>query len=394
MVFTKQGITIVIKYPLSDDTWDAEEIEAIEEVVDSRQFTMGPKTKEYEQKFAEYFGAKYAVMVNSGSSANLIAIAALYYSGKLQRGDEVIVPAVSWSTTYYPIYQYGLKLKFVDIDRDTLNLDLSKVAKAVTKRTKAIFAVNLLGNPNDYEFLLNICKKNNLLLIEDNCEALGAKYNNKYTGTFGEIGTFSTFYSPHICTMEGGVAITNDEELYHYMLSIRSHGWTRNLPEESKLYKKSKDDFYESFNFILPGYNLRPIEFEAAIGLKQIDKIDRVIKMRRRNAECFGELFNDSNNVSIQKEVGLSSWFGFALILKNQLAGKRNMVIDKLLKNNIEVRPIVTGNFTKNPVIKYMDYEITGNLVNANYIHENGFFVGNHSTEINSKMENLFNVLN
>lgn len=394
MVFTKQGITIVIKYPLSDDTWDVEEIKAIQGVIDSRQFTMGPKTKEYEQTFAEYFGAKYAVMVNSGSSANLIAIAALFYSGKLQRGDEVIVPAVSWSTTYYPIYQYGLKLKFVDIDKDTLNLDLVKVTKAITKSTKAVFAVNLLGNPIDYEILLNICKDNNLLLIEDNCEALGAKYNNKYTGTFGEIGTFSTFYSHHICTMEGGVAITDDEELFHYMLSIRSHGWTRNLPGESKLYQKSNDDFYESFNFILPGYNLRPLEFEAAIGLKQIDKIGKVIKMRRRNAEYFSELFSESNNVSIQKEIGLGSWFGFALILKNQLAGKRDMVIDKLLKNNIEVRPIVAGNFTRNPVIKYMDHEIHGNLVNANYIHENGFFVGNHSTEISSEIEYLFNVLN
>ena len=391
MVFTKQGLAIVKNYPLSDDTWGKDEIDAIHEVIESRQFTMGSKTKEFEQKFANYFGVKYAVMVNSGSSANLVAIAALYYSGKLQRGDEVIVPAVSWSTTYYPISQYGLKLIFVDIDQDTLNLDLLMVEKAISKRTKAIFAVNLLGNPNNYEILIDICKRNDLILIEDNCEALGAKYNGRYTGTFGAIGTFSTFFSHHICTMEGGIAVTNDEELYHYMLSIRAHGWTRNLPEGSNLYEKSADSFYESFNFIIPGYNLRPLEIEAAVGIKQIEKIDDIIEKRRINAKYFADIFNNNKNISIQKEIGFSSWFGFALVLRNKYEGKRDLIVKKLMKNNIEVRPIVAGNFTKNPVIKYMDYEIIGKLQNANYIHENGFFVGNHSIEIEKELGHLFN---
>ena len=223
----------MIKYPLSDNAWDQEEIDAINEVVESRRFTMGDKTKEFEQKFANFFGVKYAVMVNSGSSANLIAIASLFYSGRLKKGDEVIVPAVSWSTTYYPLYQYGLKLKFVDIDLNTLNIDVNEVRKVITVDTRAIFVVNLLGNPNEFYELKKICDKHKLLMIEDNCEAMGAKYNDKYTGTFGIIGTFSTFYSHHICTMEGGVVVTNDEELYQYMLSLRAHGWTRDLPRQS-----------------------------------------------------------------------------------------------------------------------------------------------------------------
>ena len=382
-----------IIYSLSDDTWDQEEIDAINEVVESGQFTMGPKTKEYEKKFADYFGVKYAVMVNSGSSANLIAIASLIYSGRLNKGDEVIVPAVSWSTTYFPIYQHNLKLKFVDINLDTLNLDLTKIENAVTKKTKAILAVNLLGNPNDFNRLNKICKKHNLLLIEDNCEALGAKHNNKYTGTFGIIGTFSTFYSHHICTMEGGVAVTDDEELYHYMLSLRAHGWTRDLPKGSKIYQKSDNEFYESWNFILPGYNLRPLEIEAAIGIKQIEKIDKIIETRRKNADYFVEMFKDNKNISIQKEIGDSSWFGFAIIVKNELKGKRDKIVEKLKENGIEVRPIVAGNFTRNPVINFMDHEICGNLDNADYIHDNGFFIGNHSVEIKEELDYLFEIL-
>lgn len=212
------------KYPLSDDTWGKEEIIAILEVITSNQFTMGEKVRLFEKAFAEYFGSKYAIMVNSGSSANLVLISALLYSGKLNKGDEIIVPAVSWSTTYFPLIQNSLKIKFVDIDRETLNIDISKLEKAISKNTKAIFAVNLLGNPNNFELLFDICQKYNLLLIEDNCEALGAKYNNKYTGTFGIGGTFSFFYSHHICTMEGGIVATDDKELYEYMLSLRAHG--------------------------------------------------------------------------------------------------------------------------------------------------------------------------
>ena len=383
-----------IIYPLSNDTWDKNELDAIQEVIESRRFTMGPKTKEFEEKFAEYFGLKYAVMVNSGSSANLIAIAALYYSGKLNKGDEVIVPAVSWSTTYYPLFQHGLKLKFIDINLETLNLDIVEVEKAITDKTKAIFVVNLLGNPNDFNRLNKICKEHNLLLIEDNCEALGARYNNKYTGTFGVIGTFSTFYSHHICTMEGGIAIADDEELYHYMLSLRAHGWTRDLPRNSKLYEKSTNKFYESFKFILPGYNVRPLEIEAAIGIKQIDKINQIIDTRRKNAVHFERLFKGNKNITIQREIGKSSWFGFAIILKNELKGQRDKIVKKLIENGIEVRPIVAGNFTRNPVVSFMDHEIYGELKNADYIHENGFFVGNHSSLIGNELNLLFRIIN
>lgn len=382
-----------INYSLSNDTWSNEELSVAKKILDSKYFSMGNNVQNFEKAFAEKFGSKYAVMSNSGSSANLLAIAALVYSGRLNKGDEVIVPAVSWSTTYFPISQLGLKLNFVDIDRQTLNIDLNQVERAITSETKAIFAVNLLGNPNEFACLKDICHSNNLILIEDNCEAMGAEYEGKKTGTLGLLGTFSTYFSHHICTMEGGVTVTDDEELYHYMLSIRSHGWTRHLPQNSRIYSKENDDFYESFNFIVPGYNVRPLEIEAAVGIEQLKKLDQFIEQRRQNAGLF---LNESRKYPMlqpQKEVEKSSWFGFAVVLCDEMKGKRNLLIEQFKQNGIEVRPVVAGNFTRQRALKYLDYKITGDLKNAEYIHENGFFVGNHSTPMDKEFRLFWKVI-
>lgn len=382
-----------MNYRLSDDTWDEKELEAIDRVIKSNRFSMGQEVLEFEKAFAEKFGSKYAVMSNSGSSANLLAIAALVYSKRLNHGDEIIVPAVSWSTTYFPLSQHNLKLKFVDIDKNTLNIDVEKLKAAITKNTKAIFAVNLLGNPNKFDEIIELCKENNIILFEDNCESMGAKYKGKQLGTIGIMGTYSTFYSHHLCTMEGGVTVTNDEELYHYMLSIRAHGWTRNLPEDSKIYTKKTDEFYESFNFIMPGYNLRPLEMEAAIGKEQLQKLDVIINQRRENAKYFVERIKEVKGVRIQNEVEESSWFGFAIICEGAFEGKRNLFVEALKSNGIEVRPIVAGNFTKNKAVEYMDYEISGEISGADNIHDNGFFVGNHSKANKEKVDLLIDVL-
>ena len=375
-------------YRLSDDTWDEAEYDAIDRVLKSGFFTMGQEVAEYEKRFARKMGSKYAIMSNSGSSANLLMIAALCYSGKLNRGDEVIVPAVSWSTTYFPLAQYGLKLKFVDINYNTLNINIEELKKAISDKTKAVMCVNLLGNSNEYKEIREICDKKEIYLIEDNCEALGGEYFGKKLGTIGLLGSFSTFYSHHLCTMEGGVTVTDSEELYHYMLSIRAHGWTRNLPKTSKIYKKSDNDFYESFNFIMPGYNLRPLEIEAAIGKEQLNKMDDIISVRRRNAKYFSEKMGELKEYyDIQQECGNSSWFGFAVILKGKLLGTRDRIVELLRTNNVEVRPIVAGNFTRTPAVSYLDYEIFGNLSNADIIHKNGFFVGNHCKDNKNQID-------
>ncbi|MFQ3204714.1 MAG: dTDP-4-amino-4,6-dideoxygalactose transaminase [Pseudoalteromonas tetraodonis] len=382
-------------YALASSTWDENEYSAIQRVIDSDMFTMGKEVAQYEKDFAEFFGSKYALMVSSGSTANLLMIAALFFtknkSLKLKRGDEVIVPAVSWSTTYFPLQQYGLKVKFVDIDRNTLNMDLDKLEAAITDNTRAILSVNLLGNPNDFNRMNEIIADRNIFVLEDNCESMGATLNGKQAGTFGVMGTFSSFFSHHIATMEGGCVVTDDEELYHILLCIRAHGWTRNLPKFNKVSgEKSDDPFEESFKFMLPGYNVRPLEMSGALGIEQLKKLPRFIEMRRENAKLFQSLFANHPYIDIQQETGLSSWFGFSLILKENAPYTRADLVKLLTENGIECRPIVTGNFLKNKeVLEYFDYEVAGSLEAAEYLDENGLFVGNHQNSITKEIKLL-----
>ena len=330
------------KYPLATATWDGQEIDAMKDVIASGMFTMGPKVAEFEREFAAFFGSKYAVMSNSGSSANLLMVAALFFvkENALKAGDEVIVPAVSWSTTYYPLHQYGLKLKFVDIDLHTLNFDLAALETAISKKTKLIMAVNLLGNPNEFSRIKALIANRSIWLIEDNCESMGAEIDGKKTGTFGSMGTFSTFFSHHISTMEGGLTVTDSEELYHIMLSLRSHGWTRHLPKENQVVGKGDDPFEESFRFVLPGYNVRPLELSGAIGLKQLDKLPKLIAERRKNGLLWQEKMADHCDIVIQTETGQSSWFGFSMILREgrNLNGQSHQESSEL---GFETRPIV-----------------------------------------------------
>lgn len=380
-----------MNYPLATNTWDDKELQAIQSVIDKGAYTMGGSVVQFEKDFAQFINRKYCVMVSSGSAANLIATAALFYTKNpmLKRGDEVIVPAVSWSTTYFPLQQYGLKLKFVDIDLETLNYDLEALGSAISDKTKMIMVVNLLGNPNDFDAINSFIKGKDIFILEDNCESMGAEYKGKQTGTFGVMGTFSTFFSHHMATMEGGFVATDNEELYHMLLSLRAHGWTRNLPKENKVSNKSDDWFEESFRFVLPGYNVRPVEMSGAIGVEQLKKLPNFLQQRRKNAKLFVELFTNHKDFIIQKEIGSSSWFGFSLIIKPSSKLKRKDVINILQENNIDCRPIVTGNFTKNEVMKYFDYEIHKNLKNADCLHENGFFVGNSQTDLSQELRYL-----
>lgn len=382
------------KYPLATATWDQAEYDALQRVITSGMFTMGPKVFEFEKQFASYLGAKHCVMVNSGSSANLLMVAALFYSKNpdlaLKPGDEVIVPAVSWSTTYYPLHQYGLKIKFVDIDLQTLNFDLDALEKAVTDKTRLIMAVNLLGNPNDFDRIKSIIGDRKITLIEDNCESLGAQFKGKQAGTFGVMGSYSSFFSHHISTMEGGLISTDDEELHHILLSLRAHGWTRNLPKFNHVCgEKSDDPFKESFRFVLPGYNVRPLEMSGALGIEQVKKLPMLISERRKNAALLQSVMKDHPTVMIQKEIGESSWFGFSLVIRPGVDLTREALVAKLNSLGFEVRPIVAGNFAKNEVVKYFDSEISGELTNAEHIDSNGLFVGNHHYSIEDAVRQL-----
>lgn len=387
----------MVNYSLASSTWDEKELAAIQRVIDSDMYSMNTQVAQYEKDFASFFGSKYALMTSSGSTANLLMIAALFFKkdNPLQRGDEIIVPAVSWSTTYFPLQQYGLKVKFVDIDLDTLNIDLDQLEAAITDKTRAILTVNLLGNPNDFARINTLIADKNIILLEDNCESMGATFEGQQAGTFGLMGTFSSFFSHHIATMEGGCVVTDDEEIYHILLCIRAHGWTRNLPKENTLTgTKSDDPFEESFKFILPGYNVRPLEMSGAIGIEQLKKLPSFIAQRRKNAEYFISLFADHPDFLIQKEIGNSSWFGFSFIIRQGADITRKEVVKKLVDNGIECRPIVTGNFLKNKeVLEYFDYEVAGTVDNAEYLDKNGLFVGNHQIDLTEQLNLLHQVL-
>lgn len=380
------------RYSLSQSSWDDAEFAALQRVIDSGQFTMAAETQAYERAFADYLGTPYCVAVNSGSTANLLMTAALMFrkNNPLQRGDEVIVPAVSWPTTYYPLDQYGLHLKFVDIDAETLNYDLDALEASITERTKLIMVVNLLGNSNDFDRIRQVADRHGIDFIEDNCESLGASFGGRQCGTHGLMGSFSGFFSHHISTMEGGVVCTADEELYHILLCLRAHGWTRNLPKFNHVTgEKSDDPFEESFNFVLPGYSVRPLEMSAAVGIEQIRKLPRFVEERRANATAFIELMTAYPQFIVQRELGDSSWFGFSLVVRPDAPFDRAAVVRTFQAAGIECRPVVAGNFAKNPVMKWMDHEIFGELRNADLIDTNGLFIGNREGELGPELEIL-----
>jgi CDP-6-deoxy-D-xylo-4-hexulose-3-dehydrase len=383
-------------YSLASSSWGPEEINAINRVVASGMFTMGENVKAFEQEFAKYFGMKYGVMVNSGSSANLVAVASLFYKKDrpLQRGDEVIVPAISWSTTFHPLQQYGLRLKFIDVELDTLNIDVSKIEAAIGPRTRMILAVSILGNPAAVDVMRKIADKHGLYFMEDNCESMDAELGGKKTGTYGHLNTYSSFFSHHISTMEGGVVLTDDMELFHILLAMRNHGWTRDLPPGSPVFEKRDDDFFEAYRFILPGYNVRPIELSGAIGREQIKKLPAMTVQRRKNLAHFQKLFAGDERFIIQREHGKSSSFCFTMIMNPKRHIDRKRAFEALKKADIGYRIITGGNFLRHDVIKYYDYEIVGGATpNADIAHNYGFFVGNAPVDLTPQIDKLRDVL-
>tara|TARA_R110000772_G_scaffold4094_8_gene14486 strand:+ start:7033 stop:8118 length:1086 start_codon:yes stop_codon:yes gene_type:complete len=356
-------------YPLAINAWAEEEVEAACAQIRSGYTTMGQKTKDFEEAFAAFHGCKYAVMVNSGSSANLLMVAALVYSKRLPRGSRVAVPALSWNTTYAPLEMFGMEMEFVGID-NSLTIDPYEISGVVHNVTlpDAIFAVNLLGNPCDYSSF-----PSEPILIEDNCESLGATYGNKMCGTVGVMGSHSLFFSHHIHTMEGGVVTTDDEELYRLLLMLRAHGWTRDLPEN----KGSKD-----WTFAVPGFNVRPTDVQAAAGIEQLKKLPAFLDARRKNGEVYMDLFSDQG----YKVNGDSSWFAFPFF-----ANPPNT-------DEFETRPIVAGNIGKHEVMEfYKQYALlpdgvdrTGTL-SGEWLDaaHNGFMIGNHPHDCSDALNRM-----
>ncbi len=377
-------------YELAAPNWDQAEHDAIARVLKSGQLTMAGEVRTFEEAFAAFHGMTYAVMVNSGSSANLIGVAALCYKKNrpLQRGDEVLVPAISWATTYHPLQQHGLKIRVVDVELDSINMDVTQLEAALTDKTRAIMAVSILGNPAKLDVIRAFADKHGLYLFEDNCESLAATLpNGKMTGTFGEINTFSFFFSHHISTIEGGMILTNDEELFHLSRSIRAHGWTRDLPANSPIVEKRQADFFEAYRFILPGYNVRPQEINGATGLEQLKKLPAAVTQRRANLALFEKLFGNDPRFIIQKQYGKSSSFCFPIVLTSTDPDGRARVLAALKDADIGYRIVTGGCITRHDVIKHYEWSTFGKLPNANHVHDFGFFIGNLPQDLTKQIE-------
>ena len=385
------------KIKLHEPTFGVEEIFNFTKQLITTNVTMGKQVESFEKNICDKFGFRYAVSSNSGSSANLLMISALMsnlYSKRLKKNDEIIVPALAWSTSIFPLTQYGLKPVFVDCDLKTMNIDINQVKKAISKKTKGILIIPIYGNPCEMNEITKICKKKGLVLLEDTCESMGAKYNNKFLGGFGLASSFSFYFSHHITCLEGGITVTNDYELAEIMKIIRSHGWIRNVKEKEK-WIKNYPKIDPNFLFVNEGYNLRLTEPQARMGMTQIKKLDGFIKKRRNNADYLMSLMKEFSDFFIyqyETKRSFHTWFGFTIIIKDLKIIDRGRLCNFLNKNGIETRVIVSGNFTSQPVVKTFKHRTVGNLENASKIMNNGFSIGIHQNLGNNEIKYIYNI--
>lgn len=339
------------------------------------KLTKGILTDEFEKKWSEWLGVKYSVYLNSGSSANLAMIYSLLLSNKLNN-NKIIVPSVSWVTTVSPAMQLGLEPIMCDCDENNLGLDINHLKELVIEhKPSSIILVHVLGIPNQMDEILKICNENNILLLEDTCESVGSEYNGKKLGTLGLMSSFSFYFGHHISTIEGGMVCTDDEDFYHILLSIRSHGWDRDLPESKKQSIReqySVGDFRALYTFYYPGFNLRSTDLQAFIGINQMETINEIVLKRKNNFDLYNKLIKDSVwKISPPKNSYVSN-FAYPLITK-----KIDKLVSELQKNNVECRPLICGSMTEQP-FWYEKYGKTL-LPNATKVHNFGLYLPNHS---------------
>ena len=395
------------KYSLLDDAFSKKDLAEGVDVILSKRITMSKITSNFEKKFAKSIGSKYAVMVNSGSSANLLAVFAACNPLRKNRfipGDEAIIPAVLWSTSLWPLVQAGLKPVFVDIDPSTLNADIKLLISKITSRTKLIMAIHVLGNSTDIETLRKICVKKKIILIEDTCESLGSKFKNKNLGTFGDFGTYSFYYSHQITSGEGGMVTCNTLNDYKILYSLRAHGWARGI--NALKSKKKIGNLNKDFVFINSGFNLRPTDIAAAMAFSQFKRLKNLMKIRDDNrTKIINQLLNSSNwkqqFVFIKAALNVSpSWFGLPILISEKFVNCKNKFLKYLNQKGIETRPIISGNFMNQPCVKlYKLNENNEKFAKAQLIDDRGFFIGLHTQKITKYQleyleKHLLNIVN
>jgi CDP-4-dehydro-6-deoxyglucose reductase, E1 len=358
-------------------------------VLNTRRFTQGEAILEFEKNFSNWMGAEYSLFVSSGSTANFLLIDSMKEKYNWNDMSEIIVPAVTWTTNVSPIIQLGMKPVFCDINLDDMSFDYNMLATLISKNTKAIFLTHLIGLPANIEKINKIIDNNDIKIIEDCCEAQGATISNKKVGSFGIGSTFS-FYWGHIMTsIEGGMVVTNDKELYHLMKMKRSHGLARELPksEWSNIKKYNKNiDF--NFLFLNLGYNFRNTEINAFIGNLQLSEVEQIINERKKNYSAFMEIISKVGCIKKVYKLGMSP---FCLPLIFESVAKKEIAMKLLTESEIEYRPLISGNLLYHPAFKRFANKL--NYKNANFLHNNALYIGNHQFVTTNNFTKLSEVL-
>jgi CDP-6-deoxy-D-xylo-4-hexulose-3-dehydrase len=362
-------------------------IEAAITTLRSGHHTMGVRVAEFEQAFAAHVGSRHAVMVNSGSSANLLAVEALMRPSDgdpiWEVGDEVLVPALAWSTTVWPLVQLGLVPVFVDVRPDTFAIDWAHAARLVRSRTRGVMLIHVLGCAADLDAAEEFCLAHGLTLVEDCCESFGTTYDSTSVGRFGALGTFSHFFSHQLPTIEGGTIVTDDDAMADDLRSMRSHGWSRQRHDRDIWEAKQITD--PRFLFVTTGYNVRPMELQGAIGLTQLTQVDRMLQERRRMVSQMRQLLADSPILTgpaiwpTSPAVADVPWMNFPILVRDGATQSRDAVQAIFESHGIETRPILSGNLLSHPVMARVRCRREGGYPVASMIMRDGFMIGCHS---------------
>jgi CDP-6-deoxy-D-xylo-4-hexulose-3-dehydrase len=379
---------------LVSDTIDRDDINALIEWLQQDpipRLTKGDLTKQLESEWAKKIGTKYSVYVNSGSSAILLTLAALKESGKL-KNNKIVVPALSWSTDVSSPILLGLDPIMCDCNLEDLSCNLESLEVTFRNENPSVLIlVSPLGLVPNMQDVINLCEKYNVLLLEDVCESMGSKYKNKYLGSFGFASFFSMYFGHHLSTIEGGFINTNDEEFYHMLLMMRSHGWDRDLPKWKQIELREEyncTEFDALYNFYVPGFNLRATDLQAFIGLRAIKKLDVYVKRRFLNYIHYNNIIK-TNKLTLQEPSDDHMISNFAVPIIHE---KRNAIVKELMDNNIEVRPLIAGNMANKPMWK--ERYIKPKLPNAELLESQGFYIPNHQDLTIVDIEKIANIIN
>ena len=379
------------KIDLVKDTIDGDDIQKLISWLQTNpRLTKGELTVQFEKEWSDWLGKKYSVFVNSGSSANLAAIYGLLLSGKL-KNNKIVVPAVSWVTTVTPAVQFGMEPIMCECDEENLGLNINHLKQIIKDHDPScIILVHVLGFPNHMDEILELCEKHDIRLIEDTCESMGSEYNNKKLGTFGDLSTFSFYFGHHMSTIEGGMISTDDEDLYHILLSIRSHGWDRDLPKSKQIELRKKyniGDFRSLYTFYYPGFNLRATDLQAFIGLQQLNKLSTIIENRNINYQRYHDGIKNTEWKINPPTNSFISNFSYPVITKNI-----KELVEKLTENNIECRPLICGSINEHPFW----YERYGKqeLPISKKVHEYGLYLPNNHQMTIEEVDKVINIVN